>query len=175
MRKTSAISVILLSACISSAGASEGFSAKDWADKRIILAREAERLQNEYGKCRAAMTSPALDIAVPVERHSNGALKFGIKAKKAFFILEKGLVYAEGIVASQYDPSGRLVASIEAESCVIDRETKSGWAAGRVVARYGATKVEGDDVYFSSAEEYIAVNRNSKVVSSELDFKGVKL
>jgi lipopolysaccharide assembly outer membrane protein LptD (OstA) len=175
VNKNFAISLLSLFACLQIANASNEFSAKDWANKRIILAREAERLQGAYEESRAAVVSPAIDITVPVERHPNGALKFGIKAHKAFFILEKGFVYAEGIVASQYDSSGKLIASIKAESCVIDRETKSGWAKGRVVAQYGATKVEGDDVYFSSPEEYISVNRNSKVVSSDLDFKGVKL
>ena len=76
---------------------------------------------------------------------------------------------------SMFSPDGKIEAQVCAASCVVDRTSKSGWAPGSASVKYKGTEVRGESVYFSAEEEYVAISRGAKVVSSDMKLEGVKL
>ena len=113
---------------------------------------------------------------MPIENYPDGAVKASVAAKKAQFFIDAGYVWGEGVTVCEFEPDGKTVkAEVRAEHCVVDRKTKSGWAEGHTRARYGATTVEGDGIYFSFAEEFVKILSNVVIRSDDLKFEGVKL
>ena len=162
--------------CALAASAACAFDSGDWLGKRARLDREAERLRSVYAKCVAALQTPAENLVVPIENHPDGSVKATITAAKAQFFIDAGLVWGENVVLCEYEVGGTNVkARVTAEHCVVDRETKSGWADGRVKVEYGRTTLEGDGIYFSFPEEYVKILSNVTIESSDLKFGGVKL
>ena len=175
-RALTALAAVVLSVATASAAAqSVAFNGEDWFGRREILTREAERLSAAFTNCVAKLRDPAIDVAIPVETFDDGSVKTSIKAARAQYFVETGLVWAEGVEVCQFDENGALVTKIEAERCVVDRESKSGWAPGRAKAEYGKTVVEGDDVYFSFPEQYVMIFSKAGVTSTDIKLKGVKL
>ena len=147
----------------------------EWLGKKTILEREAERLAAAYTNCVACLREPAIDVTVPVDTHPDGTVKTSIKAAKVQFFPETGLVWGEDVVVSMFSPDGKIEAQVCAASCVVDRTSKSGWAPGSASVKYKGTEVRGEGVYFSAEEEYVAISRGAKVVSSDMKLEGVKL
>ncbi len=144
--------------------------------KRALLDREAERLQAVYTNCVARLQSPAENVTVPIEHYPDGAVKASVSARKAQFFLESGLVWCEGVCLRECGPDGKTErARVEADACVIDRRTRSGWADGRARAVYGKTTVEGRGIYFSFEEKFVKIMSDVRIVSRDLKFEGVKL
>ncbi len=166
---------LAITAAVASAFAAQAFDSADWLGKREMLDREAERLRGVYSNCVASLKIPAENITVPIENHPDGSVKSKVFAEKAQFFIDDGLVWGEGVKVSQFDESGREVGSVSASSCVVDKQTKSGWAEGAAKVVYGNTVVEGDGVYFSFAEEYIKITSKTCITSKELKFGGFKL
>lgn len=151
----------------------QAFDSAEWLEKRGLLRCEAERLRALYDYCVAHLAEPAENVVVPVETFADGSVKTRIIAKKAQYFHSKGLVWAEDVVLIKNDEEGVEKAKIVARHCVIDRQTKSGWAEGAVELHYGATTFTGEGVYFSSPEGYVSVRQKSDVVSTDLKFGGV--
>ena len=139
------------------------FKSEDWLAKREILSREAERLQVAYTSCVARIDEPATDVTLPIERHPDGSVKASITAKKAQAFLDVGMVWGTEVVVSQFSTNGVVEARVEADNCVIDRTTKSGWVQGHVKAFYLDNEVEGDGIYFSFEEEFVTIYANTKI------------
>ncbi len=153
-----------------------GFDSGAWLTKRAMFDREAERLQAAYTNCVANLRTPAENVTVPIEHYPDGAVKASVTARKAQFFLDEGLVWCEGVCVRECGPDGRTERGrVEAESCVIDRETRSGWADGRARATYGRTTVEGRGIYFSFEEEFVKITSEVEITSRDLKFEGVKL
>ena len=149
------------------------FDSAEWLDKRELLAREAERLQAAYTNCVAMLEVPAEDVTVPVETFEDGSVKVIIYAKKAQYFLDKGLVWAEGVAVKRFKKDGTQEAMIEAQNCVVDRFSKSGWAEGAATVTHGKTVFRGNGVYFSSPEAYVKVFDDVRVDSKDLKFGGL--
>ena len=167
-----------LAACLLPAAAlfaASSFDGDEWFGKREVLAREAERLAAAYTNCAEKAGAPATDVSIPVETYDDGSVKTLIKALKAQFFQSSGLVWAQGVTVIQYDEKGSVAVRIDAERCVVDRNTKSGWADGYAKAVYGKTTVVGRNVYFSFEEQYISIFENAEIVSDEIKMKGIKL
>lgn len=156
------------------ASAAFSFDSEEWHGKREVFAREAERLRAAYTNCVANLETPAEDVTVPVETFSDGSVKLVVSAKKAQYFLDKGLVWAAGVVVRKFKKDGSLDARIEAKSCVIDRFAKSGWAEGEAMVVQGETAFRGRGVYFCSPEAYVRVFESSDVESKDLRFGGVR-
>ena len=139
------------------------FKSEDWLAKREILSREAERLQVAYTSCVARIDEPATDVTLPIERHPDGSVKASITAKKAQAFLDVGMVWGTDVVVSQFATNGVVEARVEADNCVIDRTTKSGWVEGHAKAFYLGNEVEGDGIYFSFEEEFVIIYANTKI------------
>ena len=148
---------------------------REWLGKWTILEREAERLAVAYTNCLENLREPAIDVTVPVDAHPDGTVKTSIKAAKVQFFPETGLVWGEDVVVSMFSANGEIEAHVSAASCVVDRTSKSGWAPGRASVVYKGTEVCGESVYFSAEEEYVAISRGAKIVSSDMKLEGVRL
>ena len=101
-------------------------------------------------------------------------MKLSIEAKKSQFFLDEGIVWAEGVVIRKTGADGKEVSRIEADNCVFDRNTKSGWADGRLTLTHGGTVFSGRGVYFSSPEGYVSITEGSDIVSQDLRFGGLQ-
>ena len=146
------------------------FDAEAWLAKREILAREAERLQGAYSNCVARLERPSENVKIPVETFSDGSIKTFLSASKVMLFLDTGLIWADGVTVEQLSEKGAVPSRIEATTGVVDRETKSGWAEGAARLTHEATTFDGEGVYFSSPEGYVAVHGKTRVVSKDLRF-----
>ena len=139
------------------------FKSEDWLAKREILSREAERLQVAYTSCVARVDEPAADVILPIERHPDGSVKASVTAKQAQVFLDVGMVWGTEVVVAQFATNGVVEARVEADNCVIDRTTKSGWVQGHAKPFYLGNEVEGDGIYFSFEEEFVTIYANTKI------------
>lgn len=135
----------------------QAFDLNAWRTQRDLHLREAERLRVAYSNCLQRLDHPAEDVTVPVETHENGAIRLVVRARRAQFFLDTGLVWAENVVVLKFAQGGELETRIDARSCVVDRFTKSGWAEGAARVQHGKTELGGRNVYFSSPESYVRV------------------
>ena len=150
------------------------FDSAEWLGKRELLTREAERLMAAYTNCVATLQVPAEDVTVPVEVFEDGSLKTVVSARRAQYFLESGLVWAEGVTIRKFKSDGSVDGVIEAEHCVVDRNSKSGWAEGAAKVTHGETVFTGKGIYFSSPESYVKVFADSHIDSKDLKFGGVR-
>ncbi len=139
------------------------FRSEDWLAKREILSREAERLQVAYTSCVARVEEPAVDVVMPFERYPDGSVKASVTAKKAQVFLETGMIWGADVTVSQFSTNGVESARVEADGCVIDRDTKSGWVQGHAKAVYLGNEAEGDGIYFSFPEEFVTIYANTRI------------
>ena len=161
--------------CILAAGAANAFDSAEWLGKRELLLREAERLRAVYSNCLAKAKAPAEDVTMPMETFEDGSVKSIVAAKKAQFFQKEGTIWAEGVVITKFAHDGSREVCIEAERCVVDRFTKSGWAEGRASFVQGGTRFGGENVYFSSPESYVHVSAESSFETSDAGAGGVGL
>ncbi len=162
--------------CFGALSGAWGFDLDAWLTKRAMFDREAERLQTAYSNCVANLQSPAENVTVPIEHFPDGSVKASVTARKAQFFIDQGLVWCEGVCVREWETDGKTERGrVDAEHCVIDRETRSGWAEGAACATYGKTTVEGIGVYFSFEEEFIKIMSKVQITSRDLKFEGVKL
>ena len=154
----------------------QAFDSVAWLEKRGLLMCEAERLHRAYSNCVARVKTPAEDLTIPVDTFADGSVKTLISARKAHIFATENLVWAEGVSIRRFREDGSQETLVEAESCVVDRTTKSGWAEGPARVVQGRTTFRGEDVYFSSPEEYVRVFRNADIESDDMGAaKGVSL
>ena len=153
----------VLIALVMAPAAAFAFKSDDWLAKREVLSREAERLQAAYTSCVARIDEPATDVTIPIERHPDGSVKASVTAKKAQVFLEVGMIWGTEVVVTQFSTNGVVEARVEADNCVIDRTTKSGWVEGHAKAFYLGNEVEGDGIYFSFEEEFVTIYANTKI------------
>lgn len=159
---------------LAASSALAAFDSAEWLAKREMLTREAERLRAAYSNCVARVTEPAEDITIPIETFPDGSVKSFVHARKATLFLDTGFVWAAGVTVRKVDTDGKEVSRIDAANCVIDRNTKSGWADGPARLRHGSTTFTGEGIYFSSPEGYVMVLRKSEIYSKDLKFGGVQ-
>jgi lipopolysaccharide transport protein LptA len=146
------------------------FDSAEWLEKREVLSREAERLQAAYADCVARLEVPAENVSFPIEGHPDGSVKSILTAEKAQFFLDTGFVWGKNVVVRQMTTNGVVEAEITADSCVVDRSTKSGWVEGHAHAKYLKNEVEGDGIYFSFSEEFVIISANTLIRSKEQKF-----
>lgn len=161
--------------CILAAGAANAFDSAEWLGKRELLLREAERLRAAYSNCLEKAKTPAEDVTMPIETFEDGSVKSVVAAKKAQFFQKDGMIWAEGVVITKFAQDGSRELCIEAERCVVDRMTKSGWAEGRASFVQGGTRFGGENVYFSSPESYVHVCAASDFETSDAAAGGAGL
>lgn len=137
------------------------FDSASWMAGRAEHLREADRLRAAYRMCEVAVQSPAENVTVPVENHPDGSVKTSVFAKRAQFFLKEGLIWCSGVQIRQFREDGTVESTIDADNCVVDRATRSGWAEGQASASYREqADLSGAGVYFSASDEYVMISTN---------------
>ena len=153
----------------------QAFDLAAWSAQRDMHVREAERLRAAYSNCLQRLDHPAEDVTVPIETHTNGAVRLVVHARRAQFFLDTGLVWAENVVVRRLGAGGEVETRIDARSCVVDRFTRSGWAEGVARVLHGKTALGGRNVYFSAPESYVRVFDGAVLRSEGVSAEGVGL
>lgn len=156
---------LISSVLVASAAA---FDCDEWMAKREILSHEAERLQLAYSNCLARIESPSENVKIPIETFADGSIKTFLTAEKVKIFLDSEFIWGEGVDVRHQQDRASGVAHINAENCVVDRLTKSGWAAGAARLTHESTTCDGEGVYFSSPEGFVSISRNARIVSKNL-------
>ena len=149
--------------------ASAAFSSARWLEKRGDDS-DVQRLRAAYADCVKKLETPAENVLVPLETFSNGKVKSKVTAKRAHMFPDTGLIWGEGILVEQFKEDGTLHASLDAENCVVDRKTKTGWVEGAARMTYGDSKVSGRGVYFSLENEFVKIFSQSEIRTSHAGF-----
>lgn len=160
--------LLLPAALLVTLTARSAFDSVAWHDQREVFAREAERLRGCYSNCLAQVNSPAENVSIPVESYADGAVKTVVNAAKAQLFLQDDLVWAEDVEVKRFAHDGSVEGRIDAKNCVVDRQSKSGWAEGPAAVTQGKTSFCGEGVYFSSADGYVKVFARAQVDSQDL-------
>lgn len=159
--------LLILASLVASA-----FDTTAWLTRRSMLEQEATRLAEAYTNFSARVENPSEHAVVPLETFPGGAIKLKIEARYAQFFTVEGFVWGKDVVIIKYDEDGEENARLEADSCLVDRATKSGWASGSACLIHGETRFDGEDLYFSSPESYTISFTSSKIHSTDLKFGG---
>lgn len=147
---------------------STSFDLEAWSLKRAVLKEEAHRLAVAFTNFTARAAQPSEDAAVPLETHPDGSVKLKIEAKKACVFVDEGYVLGSDVSIFNYAEDGSETTRIDAKECLIDRTTKSGWAQGAARFRHGKTVFTGEDLFFSSPEQYLMAFRRLQIDSADM-------
>ena len=159
--------IFALVACAAYAFSSESWLAERGDDSDML------RLKAAYADCLSKVESPAENVVLPLEHHPDGTVKSRLKAARAQLFIDSGLVWAEGIRVEQFNADGTLALSLEAENCIVDRKSKTGWVDGVAKMTYGDSSVRGRGVHFSIAREYVKIYAQSEIRTKSLAGKGI--
>lgn len=143
------------------------FSSAEWLAERNDDS-DMVRLRAAFSDCMAKLSQPAENVMFPLESFPDGTVKSRIKAKRAQMFLESGYIWGEGIRVEEYDRKGNVKSSLDADNCVVDRNTRTGWVEGGAVMRLGDTVVKGRGVYFSFNREFVKIFSQSEIRSRGL-------
>ena len=154
-------SILSIAACAAVFSAA-GFSHAAWLEKRGDDS-DVLRLQAAFRDCEKKVEAPAENVSIPIETHPDGTVKSRITAKRVFLFPDSPFVWGQGIRVEQFKEDGKLHASLDAENCVLDRKTKSGWVAGAAKMVYGEATVTGRGIYFSLPDEFIKILSQSEI------------
>lgn len=148
------------------------FDSGAWLKRRADFEKDALRLRAAYTNALAQACEPAEGVNVPLEIHSNGAVKSSIAARVARFFPKEDLVLGDGVVILQRDEHGAELVKIEAEHLLFDRKTRRGWAEGPAKVTRGLTAFSGVNIYFATDEEYVLSFDSSSLFSKDLKAGG---
>jgi len=132
------------------------------------------RLRKAFAQCVAHLDSPAENVVFPLETLPDGTVKSRLMARRAQMFMDSGLIWGEGIRVEQYGKDGKVDSFLEAENCVVDRKTKTGWVDGDAVMTYGKSTVKGRGVHFSVDREFIKIFSKSEIRTAGLKIDPAK-
>jgi len=150
------------------------FDSETWLGKRAVLVQEAERLKVAFTNYQTRAEHPSEGVTITLEQFDDGTAKTVLFAGQAVFFRAEKFVWAKALVIRMYDRVGTVVARIDADTCVVDQSTKSGWCPGHAVVTREGSRFEGDGVYFSSPESYVAVFANSDLRTSDTKMEALQ-
>ncbi len=167
MYRTIAIAIVL--ACFTACA----FSSSEWLAERNDDG-DMLRLKKAYAQCVANLDAPAENVMFPIETLQDGTVKSRLKARRAQLFMDTGFIWGEGIRVEQYGEDGKVDSFLEADNCIVDRKTKTGWVDGDAIMTYGKSTVKGRGVYFSVEREFIKIFSRSEIRTSGLKVDPVK-
>lgn len=145
--------------------ASAAFSSAAWFEKRQRAEADAQRLRAAYADCTKKIDAPAEDVVFPLESFADGRVKSRVTLKRANFFPGTKFVWGEGVRAEQFREDGSLEVSVDAENCLVDFGTETGWVEGRATVASGDYLGQGRRVYISwrSKEVFIKIFSESEI------------
>ena len=153
--------------CAIAALSLNAFSSAKWLEERNDDS-DMMRLRTAFSECMAKLSQPAENVMFPIESFPDGTVKSRIRAKRAQMFLDSGYIWGEGIRVEEYDRGGKVKSSLDADNCVVDRNTRTGWVEGGAVIKLGNTVVKGRGVYFSIDREFVKIFSQSEIRSKGL-------
>ncbi len=160
---------ILSIACICATVVASAFSSEKWLAERGDDS-DVLRMRAAYADCVKRLETPAENVLIPLETFPDGQVKSRITAARAYMFPDTGFVWGEKIRVEQFKADGSLYASLDAENCVVDRKSKSGWVEGSARMVYGDSAVKGRGIYFSLAREFIKIFSQSEIRTGHAGF-----
>ena len=154
--------------------AAAAFKSEQWLAERGDDS-DMLRLRAAYSECLAKIDTPAENVTIPLEYHADGTVKSRLTARRAQLFLDSDFIWGEGILVAQYREDGSFVGTIEAENCVVDRKTRTGWVEGAAKMTYGDSSVKGRGVYFSLEREFIKIFSQSEIRTKGFNGSAEKL
>ena len=155
--------------CLFTALTATAFSSATWLEERGDDS-DAMRLRAAYAERVKKLEAPAENVQIPLETFPNGQVKSRVTARRAHVFQDTGFVWGEKVRVEQFKEDGSLFASLDAESCVVDRKTKSGWVEGAAQMVYGDSSVKGRGIYFSLEREFIKIFSQSEIRTGHTGF-----
>lgn len=147
-------------ACLAAVAAlaAAAFDSQKWLDERADDS-DMMRLRAAYRDCVAKIEAPAENVSLPLETFPDGSVKSRLTARRAQMFPDSPFIWGEDIRVEQYKDAGgtNVWASLNAENCVVDRQTKTGWVEGAARMIYGDSAVKGRGIYFSLPREFIKI------------------
>ncbi len=155
---------LVWTACVLAAGAAvAAFSSERWLAERADDS-DMLRLRAAFAECTKKTVAPAENVSMVLESYTNGTVKSLITAARATIFPDSGYIWAENIRLEQFDATGtNLTARLDAENCLVDRTTKTGWVDGNANMVYGKSTVKGRGIYFSLTREFIKIFSQSEI------------
>ena len=163
----------LITSIAMAASAACAFSSSKWLAERNDDG-DMLRLRKAYAQCVAQLESPAENVVFPLETLPDGTVKSRLKARRAQMFMDTGLIWGEGIRVEQYGKDGKVESFLEAENCIVDRKTKTGWVEGDAMMTYGKSTVKGRGVHFSVDREFIKIFSKSEIRTTGLKIDPAK-
>ena len=145
----------LLFAILSLAWEASAFDVASWRARRAAFSDEAREMRVAYSNVASRVSESAERVNVPIETHADGSVKLLVTAERAQFLLKEDLVWAADVVVSQFDETACEILRIEADRLLFSRENHHGWAEGRAKVTYGKSVFTGENVFFSTDDEYV--------------------
>jgi hypothetical protein len=113
-------------------------------------------LAARWDEVKAAMTSPAKKLSIPLEYHVNGRAKALLRADQAQ-IFPDGMIFAEKVRVEMFSETGKPDGLLTAEGCLFDRTARHGYCQGRVRVEKGGDRLQGVGMYFSTERQCIKI------------------
>ena len=105
---------------------------------------------------------PVVNFAFPAEHYDDGRIRAVLRAKNAVLSSDDS-IWAWGVTVVMYDREGAQEGEMDAESCLFDRKTQTGYSAGRVSADLNGTRLSGVDCFWSLKESFIRMLSESEI------------
>ena len=149
---------LLSTVCLAVTLGAVAFNSERWLAERADDS-DMMRLRAAYRDCVAKLESPAENVVFPLETFPGGAVKSRLTAARAQMFPDTGFIWGEKIRVEQFRNEGdtNAWASLDAENCIVDRKTKTGWVEGHASMVYGDSAVKGRGIYFSLPREFIKI------------------
>lgn len=140
------------------------FNSEQWLAERADDS-DMMRLRAAYRDCVSKLESPAENVMFPLETFPDGSVRSRLTAARAQMFTDSDFIWGENIRVEQYREVGstNVWASLDAENCIVDRKTKSGWVEGTASMTYGGSSVKGRGIYFSLPREYVKILSNCEI------------
>ena len=155
--------LVWLAGVLAAGAAVAAFSSERWLAKRADDS-DMLRLRAAFAECAKKTVAPAENVSMVLESYPNGAVKSRITAARATIFPDSSFIWAEDIHLEQFDSTGtNRTARLDAENCLVDRKTKTGWVDGNANMIYGDATVKGRGIYFSLESEFIKIFSQSEI------------
>lgn len=144
-----------------------GFDSAAWLMKREVFAREAERMSAFSSTIKPDVSGPAENLVIPFEHYPNGTVKMSLVAGRAQLMPDSPAIWGGAVKAIEYTEDGKELSRIDAEELLVDRDSRCGWAAGKVRAAFrGQATLEGRGIFLDFDERYLQITRDAKITAA---------
>ncbi len=130
------------------------------ATNAVDIAANEARLVEAWGRGVPDGAVPLEDTSFPVAHYPNGNVRAQLKADHAFLPPdEDDFVRGHGVIVEMFSELGRFEGMFQADNCIYDRSTRSGYSEGNVLILYRNVEITGSNMMWH------VVNRNARILS----------